>query len=116
MLARLVLLAAQLIVGWFATKPILDALPPFGDLEIFAYAVVVGVIVWIVGLVLAQILREVGTPSSATLLACVVVALVGAAIVHFHDSLPAAFRNATRALHDEIYPLIGAALAYAIKR
>ena len=42
-------------------------IPGMGRLEIFVYAAVFAVIVWIVGLVLSQVLREIGQPSSHTL-------------------------------------------------
>jgi hypothetical protein len=67
MLARLVLLAAQLVAGWLATEPILERLPPFAGLRIFVYGLVAAVVVFIVGLVLSQILRDTGAPSRATL-------------------------------------------------
>jgi len=35
------------------------------------------VVVWVVGLVLSQVLREVGMPSSSTLVASLIVALIG---------------------------------------
>jgi hypothetical protein len=116
MLSRLVLLAAQLVVAWFGTRPILELLPPFGGLQIFLYGIVAAVLVWIVGLVLSQVLRNTGSPSSATLATCAALAVAGAALVYFREYLPMEFRSATRSLRDEIYPLVGAVLGYAIKR
>jgi predicted PurR-regulated permease PerM len=44
------------------------------------YAVVFAVLVWVVGLVLSQVLRDVRLPSSATLVASLVLGLIAAAI------------------------------------
>ena len=69
MLARLVLLAVQLIVAWFGAPYVVRYIPGLGGLQLFVYAAVFAVIVWIVGLVLSQVLRDTGLPSSATGLA-----------------------------------------------
>jgi hypothetical protein len=116
MLSRVVLLAVQLIVGWMATPRLLEALPPVGSLAIFAYAVLAGLVVWLVGLALSQVLRDTRQPSSATLMAAIVIAVAGAILVTFRGSLPVELRSATRAVSDELYPLLGALLGYALKR
>src|SRR5262245_57807830 len=112
MLSRVVLVATQLVVGWLATEPLLRLLPPFGALRMAAYAVVAAVLVWSVGLLLSQILRDTGTPSTATLGACLILALAGVGLVYFREDLPLTVRNATRSLREEIYPLLGAVLGY----
>lgn len=76
MLSRGVLLVVQLVVGLMATPRLLEALPPFGGLSIFAYAVLAGLVVWV----------------------------------------PVEQRSATRALSDDLNPLLGALLGYAPKR
>ena len=116
MLARLVLLAAQLVAGWLATEPILHRLPPFGGLRIFVYGLVAAVVVFIVGLVLSQILRDTGPPSRATLASSILLALAGAALVYFRHALPLEVQSSSRAVPEEIYPLLGAVLGYALKR
>ncbi len=84
MLSRLILLAVQLAVAWFAAPEIMRYLPRLGsDLQIFVYAAVFAVLVWLVGLILSQVLRETGMPSSSTLAAALVVALIGAALIQF---------------------------------
>ena len=65
MLSRLILLALQLVVAWFGAPYIVRYIPGMGRMEIFVYAAVFAVIVWIVGLVLSQVLRDTGQPSSA---------------------------------------------------
>jgi hypothetical protein len=116
MLARLVLLAAQLVAGWLATEPILQRLPPFGGLRIFVYGLVAAVVVFMVGLVLSQILRDTGPPSRATLVSSILLALAGAALVYFRHVLPPEVQSSSRAVPEEIYPLLGAVLGYALKR
>jgi hypothetical protein len=66
MLSRGVLLVVQLVVGFMATPRLLEALPPFGGLSILAYAVLAGLVVWLVGLALSQVLRDTRQPSGAT--------------------------------------------------
>ncbi|HEU0060961.1 MAG TPA: hypothetical protein VFR19_13865 [Hyphomicrobiaceae bacterium] len=116
MLSRAVLVAVQLIVGWMATPRLLEALPPVGGLGIFAYAVLAGLVVWLVGLALSQVLRDTRQPSSATLMAAILIAVAGALLVSFRGSLPVELRGALRAFSDELYPLLGALVGYALKR
>jgi hypothetical protein len=91
-------------------------LPGLGNLVLFAYAAVFAVLIWVVGLITAQVLREVGTPSSATLVASLILALLGAALVTFVPEFAPDLRQPLRALPDLAYPLIGAAIGYHIKR
>ena len=116
MLSRLVLLTVQLVVAWLATPALLQLLPPFGALGIFAYGVVAAVVVFLVGVVLTQILRDTRPPSSSALASGIVVALAGAALVYFRDRLPVDVRAGAYALREEIYPLLGAVLGYALRR
>jgi hypothetical protein len=116
MLARLVLLALQLAIAWFAGPEIVRYIPRFGGLQLFVYALVFAVLVWIVGLILAQVLRDTPTPSSTTLVTSVVVALIAAALILW---LPGLFPDLGRPLGQIpalAYPLIGAVLGYHIRR
>ena len=63
--------------------------------------------VWLVDLVLSQVLRDTRQPSGATLMAAILVALTGALLICFRGSLPVELRRATRALSDDLYPLLG---------
>ena len=65
MLPRLVLLALQLIAAWFAAPIIVRYIPGMGRLELFVYAVVFAVLVWLVGVIGSQVLKETAMPSSA---------------------------------------------------
>jgi predicted PurR-regulated permease PerM len=117
MLSRLVLLAVQLIVAWLAAPIIVRYLPNFGSLlQLFVYAVVFAVLVWIVGLVLSQVLREVGMPSSSTLVASIIVALIGAALITWLPGLVPEVGRVMRQVPTLVYPLIGAVLGYHSRR
>jgi hypothetical protein len=116
MLARLFLLVSQLAVAWLATPALLALLPPAGGLRLYVYGIAAAGIVFAVGLVLSQILPDTAKPSRATLLSAVLLALAGALLVSFRGDLPLAWRSATRGLRDELYPLLGAALGYLLKR
>jgi hypothetical protein len=116
MLSRLVLLALQLIVAWFAAPIIMRYIPGLGRLELFVFAVVFAVLVWVVGLVLSQVLRETGMPSSSTLVTSIIVALIGAALITWLPGLVPDLARSMRQVPTLAYPLIGAALGYHIKR
>ncbi|HWB46076.1 MAG TPA: hypothetical protein VG900_11605 [Hyphomicrobiaceae bacterium] len=116
MLSRLVLLALQLIIGWVAAPEIVRYLPRMGELSLFVFAVVFAVLVWVVGLVLAQVLRDIGTPGSPTLVSCLIVALIGAALIKW---LPLFVPDLGRPMHSVpalVYPLIGAVIGYHARR
>jgi len=116
MLSRLILLAVQLAVAWFAAPEIVRYIPRFGELQLFVYAVVFAVLVWLVGLVLSQVLRETGMPSSSTLVTCLIVALIGAALIMFLPGLIPEVGRVMRQIPTLTYPLIGAVLGYHMKR
>ena len=116
MLSRLILLLLQAVIAWFATPVIVRYIPGLGGFQLFVYAVVFAILVWVVGLVLSQVLRETGMPSSATLVAAVILALVGAAIVTWLPVVLPDARAALRTIPDLAYPLIGALLGYHLKR
>lgn len=116
MLSRLILLALQLVIAWFAAPVIVRYIPGMGRLELLVYAVAFAVLVWLVGLVAAQVLRDTGTPTSAALASALVVALIAAAV---YTWLPLIVPDAKRVmlnLQEKVYPLIGALLGYHIRR
>ena len=116
MLSRAVLLIVQLVVAWMATPRLLQALPSVGGLSIFLYAALAGLVVWLVGLALSQVLRDTRQPSGATLMGAILFALAGAVLLSFRGSLPLELRSAMRGVSDDLYPLFGALLGYALKR
>jgi hypothetical protein len=116
MLSRLILLALQLIAAWLAAPVIVRYIPGLRGMQLFVYAAVFAVLVWVVGLVLSQVLRETGQPSSSTLVASLVLALIGAALVTWLPQFVPDVRGLMRQLPDLAYPLIGAVLGYHIRR
>jgi len=116
MLSRLILLGLQLIVAWFAAPVIVRYIPGLSRLELFVYAVVFAVLVWLVGIVGAQVLKDTGAPTSAALASALIVAVIVAAA---YTWLPAVLPEAKRVmlnLQEKAYPLIGAVLGYHIRR
>lgn len=116
MLSRLVLLAVQLIVAWIGAPIIMRYIPGLGGLQLFVYAAVFAVLVWLVGLVLAQVLRDTGTPYSSTLVTSLVVALIGAALITWLPVFVPDIGRTMRQVPTLAYPLIGAVLGYHMKR
>jgi len=116
MLSRLILLALQLIIAWFGAPYIVRYIPGMGRMEIFVYAAVFAVIVWIVGLVLSQVLRDLGQPSSGTLVSALVLALIAAAIYTWLPVLVPEAKQVMLNLQEKAYPLIGALIGYTIRR
>jgi hypothetical protein len=116
MLSRLILLLVQAAVAWFATPVVVRYIPGLGGLQLFVYAVVFAVLVWVVGLVLSQVLRETGMPSSSTLMAALVLALLAAAIYTWLPFVVPDAKPVMQNLQEKVYPLIGALLGYHLKR
>jgi hypothetical protein len=116
MLSRLILLAVQLAVAWFAAPEIMRYLPRLGTLQLFVYAAVFAVLVWLVGLVLSQVLRETGMPSSATLVTSLILALIGAALIIWLPVLVPDVGRMLPRIDARFYPLLGAVLGYHVKR
>jgi len=115
MLSRLVLLFVQLVVGWLGAPYIVRYIPSLGYLELFVYAAVFAILVWVVGLVLSQVLRETRMPSSATLVSALVVALIGAALIMWLPGLVPDLAGPMRRIPAVAYPLIGAVLGYQMR-
>jgi len=112
MLARIVLVLFQLVFAWYLAACLANGIPLRGDLRIFLYALLFGLLVWNAGLIGAQILQGVASPSSATLAACLIGALIGAAILFIPGLLAAVpFR-----IERLFVPLIGAVIGYAVRR
>lgn len=115
MLGRLLLLVLQLAICWFIGPEIFKKLPQLGQLNIFVQAVVFAILVWVIGVVGAIVLKDVGTPSASTLTAALIGALIGAALTLVPD-ITKAVANVIKGVPLMAYPLVGAVLGYAIKR
>ena len=114
MLGRLVLLLLQIAAGYILGKIAMGYIPIRGDLSIFVYAVVVSVIIFLIGIVASQIIKDVGMPHSGTLSSSLVLALIFALIWTFLPPIvPDLPWNKVPA---QWAVLIGAVLGYFAKR
>ena len=112
MLGRLVLLLLQIGIGWFGSQAIMKYIQMGGIFRLFIFAVVAAIVVFLVGIIAAQVLREVSQPSSHTLSWAVAVALIAAAIWTWG----AQFVPQLRQVPADYAVLAGAILGYMIKR
>jgi hypothetical protein len=115
MSSRIVLALVQLVVGWFAAPYIVAYVPSLGPLNLFVYAIVFAVLVWIVGLVLSRALKDARMPSRDTLVASLVGALVGAAGIMFVINVIPGFVVLLPGIPARTYPLLGAILGYLVR-
>lgn len=113
MIGYLALLILQIVSAVFATPVILKHVPLGGDIKFFLMAAIYAVIVWLAGVVGAQILKDVRMPSSSTLALSLGLALIFAAVVKF---LPDLVSLIPLNIPKNYYPLIGAVLGYMIRR
>jgi hypothetical protein len=112
MLSRIVLALVQLVVGWFAAPYLVRYVPDLGALDLLVYAVVLAVLVWLVGLALSQVLKDVWLPSSRTLVSALVGALIGAALIIMLPAIAPDFLVLLPRVPALAYPLVGAILGY----
>lgn len=112
---RLILMLVQLAAAYAAAPFVTRLLPNLGQFNLFTYAVIVALIVWLVGLATAMLLRDLRPPSMATLWASLVLALIGAALT-FVPAVTGALAGVAKGVPLVAYPLIGAVLGYAFKR
>lgn len=112
MLGRLVLLLLQIGIGWFGSQAIMKYIQMGGIVRLFIFAIVAAIVVFLVGIIAAQVLREVGQPSSHTLSWAVAVALIAAAIWTWGPQ----FVPQLRQVPADYAVLAGAILGYTIKR
>ncbi|MGQ0456151.1 MAG: hypothetical protein ACT4OU_03705 [Hyphomicrobium sp.] len=114
MLGKIILLLLQIVAAWFLGQILYSNIPAPGEFGIFLYAVLFAIIVYLTGVLGAQVLQGVGGPSGATLSAALVVALIAAAIVAFVPQLVAALPGNTISHRGLV--LAGALLGYWLKR
>ena len=114
MLSRIVLAFVQLVVAWFAAPYIVRYIPGLGALQLFVYAAVCAVLVWIVGVLLSRgrFLKDVQTPSGPTLVSALVGALIGAALIAVLPAVAPDFLVLLPNVPARAYPLLGAILGY----
>ena len=117
MIARLFLIAVQAVVAWYARPFVAPYVQKFDQLEVFLYAAVFAVIVWVIGILGGLVLKDVARPSPSTLLFSFAVAVIFACITLLPDAMAAISRVVPASSIDPLaFPLIGAVLGYAVKR
>ncbi len=119
MLPRIVLLLIQIAAAWFIADPIKTALPTLvaRPYDIFIYALLYALIVFILGYAGSLVLKNVRVPSLGTLVGCLVLAGVGAGIT-LVDAIRVPLDTAVPLLSasHKVYALVGAVIGYLIKR
>jgi hypothetical protein len=114
MLGRLVLLLLQIVGGWFGSNAAM-AYIPFGEFRLFIFAVVAAIVVFFIGVIAAQVLKDVGTPSSSTLTWALLVGLLAAVLWTWAPSLPVLSDIPWGRVRAEYAVLAGAILGYMFK-
>lgn len=116
MLPRLILLLLQLALGWIAGLEIAKRVPPLGGLDIFVLAAIFAILVIMIGFIGSLVLKEVGAPSSATMTATLVVALIFAGLTLIPQVVSWVSGITRGNIPVKAWPLIGAVLGYLLRR
>lgn len=87
MLGNIILIALQFVAGFLGAPELLRFIPVSGDLGVFVHAALFAVIVYVVGLIASLVLKDVPQRSPAALSMSLVLALLGAAVIVFGQSL-----------------------------
>ena len=109
----LTLLLLQLAAG-LLLAPVIVSLLPLGRVYHIVYALVLGGLVWLAGLLVAQVMK-VPAPRTATLVASIIGALVGVSIVLLPTFVPAT-GPAVRLISEPLYLVAGALAGYWLVR
>jgi hypothetical protein len=120
MLGYIILMILQIGGAWVLAPQIkryLPAIPQFGgyNVEIFVWAVLFAVIVFVIGFVGSLVLKGVRTPGPGTLTVSLILALIFAALTFVPPVTQAAAQFIPQ-LEILLWPLIGAAIGYFLKR
>jgi hypothetical protein len=115
MLSHVIALPLQVVIAWFAGPALIGLIPATGAWELFAYAVLYAVLVWIVGVVSAEIMQA-ELPSAGMLVASISLAIVGAAIYTWLPTFVPSMSGTWRGLAGQIFPFVGAILGYQVGR
>ena len=112
-MAFLLTLALQLAAG-LLLAPVIVSLLPLGRVYHIVYALVLGGLVWLAGLLVAQVLKG-PAPRTAALVAAIMGVLIGVSIVLLPTFVPAT-GSAIRLLSEPLYLLAGALAGYWLVR
>ena len=120
MLGYIILMILQIGGAWVLAPQIkryLPAIPQFGgyNVEIFVWAVLFAIVVFVFGFVGSLVLMGVRTPGPGTLTVSLILALIFAALT-FVPPITQAAAQFIPQLEILLWPLIGAAIGYFLKR
>jgi len=120
MLGYIILILLQIGGSWALApqvKRYLPSIPQFDgyNVEIFVWASLYAVIVFVIGFIGSILLKGVRTPGAGTLTVTLLLALIFAALT-FVAPLTQAVTQAVPRLEILLWPLIGAVIGYIIKR
>lgn len=118
MLGRLVLLLLQIVVGWFGSNALMGMVGGHvpGSVKLYVFAVVAAIVVYMIGVIAAQVLKDVATPGSTTLTWALGLALVAALLWSFGPTLPVLSDVPWGKVPALYAVLAGAILGYTIKK
>lgn len=116
MLGRLVLLLLQIVGGWFGTNAVMQHIPNAGQFDLFIFAVVAAIVVFLIGVIAAQIVKDVWTPSGHTLSWALGFALIAALLWTFGPTTPFLKEISWGKVPAYYAVLAGAIIGYMIKR
>lgn len=111
MLGRIILVLLQLLIGFAAGPYVQRYISVGGDVQNFINGAIYALVIYLVGLIAAQIVKDVPTPSPAALTYALIGGLIGAAIIAtgFYHQIPVR-------MPQQFYPLILAVVGYTLKR
>jgi uncharacterized membrane protein len=112
MLGRLVLILLQISIAWYVAPQIMRHIPVKGDPGLLVMGAVFALVAYLVGLLGAEILKDVARPSGAALTWALIGGLIGAALLlvpQIWQAIPFKF--------DRLFlPLACSVLGYHLKR
>ena len=114
MLGRIILVLIQLVVGWFAGNAILKWLALSGLLELAALVAILGLLMWICGLVGAEVLQGVARPSHRALVWSLVGAAIGVALWKYGGRIPV-LKDVIKGLDLKYLPVAFAVIGYQLR-
>lgn len=113
MLSNIILVVLQFAGAFLGAPELLRFVPVSGDPRVFVHAAAFAVIVWLIGLAGSLVLKDVARRSGASLIAALVLALMGAAVLVFAPQALAALPLKFPPLY---LPLGLAILGYFLRR
>jgi hypothetical protein len=120
MLGYVILIILQIAGAWTLApqlKRFLPAIPQFGgyNVEIFVWALIFAVIVFVIGFIGSIVLKGVRTPGAGTLTVSLLLALILAALT-FIPPITQAVAQIVPRVEILWWPLLGAVVGYFVKR